>query len=180
MLISKFGTKSRTEIRSALPLLPDGPVSFLEKYNGGETPETSFDLNGVSSDIVAFYGIGDVKYSFRNVSLQEVDGVKYLPIAFDSFGNHIAVLPGEESIYFLDHEKAGNPIRIADSFAAFIAQVKSTPLNPNHTKSIQEREQALIDRSRGHIITDELRNMWQKEIDKYSQIHQEEVLLGKA
>lgn len=44
-------------------------------------------------------------------------------------------------------------------------------------RSIKEREAALIAKGRGSIITDDLRKMWQDEIDKYGNMIQEEVIL---
>ena len=44
MLISKFGSAQKSEILSFNPNLPDELVRFLEKYNGGETPETQMEL----------------------------------------------------------------------------------------------------------------------------------------
>lgn len=43
--------------------------------------------------------------------------------------------------------------------------------------SIEEREAILIANGKGDIITDGLREMWQAEIKKYSNMIQEEVLI---
>lgn len=177
MLISKFGTATESAIHSCYPNMPDEMVKFLKKYNGGETPETHFDINGISTDIVGFYGIGSVKYSFSSVKEIYIDGEEYLPIAFDSFGNSIAISMSNGSIVFIDHEQSSAIKKIADSLPEFISKVKSDPISPKHTKSVQERERDLISRGRGQIITDELRALWQNEIEKYSNIHQETVVL---
>lgn len=176
MLISKFGSAQKSEILSFNPNLPDELVRFLEKYNGGETPETQFNINGVSSDIVAFYGIGNVKYSFRNVEFIEEQNNKYLPIAFDSFGNQIVISMKVGNLYFYDHEQGKITRELAQDLSEFISRVKSAPVDPKHTRTIHEREQDLIKRGRGSIITDALRKMWQNEIDKYSNFHQEAVV----
>lgn len=42
---------------------------------------------------------------------------------------------------------------------------------------MKEREAILLAKGRGNIITDDLRKMWQAEIDKYESIIQEEVLI---
>jgi len=177
MLISKFGSVEKSEIISFNPDLPKELVRFLEKYNGGETPETQFDMNGISSDIVAFYGIGNVKYSYRNVAIIEIQGDKYLPIAFDSFGNQIMVSLKAGNVFFYDHERSKLSKELAPNFSMFLSKVNSQVINPKHTKPISEREQDLINRGRGGIITDALRSMWQEEIDKYSSIKQETVFL---
>ena len=179
MLISKFGSAEKSEIISFNPDLPKELVRFLEKYNGGETPETQFNMNGVSSDIVAFYGIGNVKYSYNDVDIIQMQGGKYLPIAFDSFGNQIviALKAGNVFFYYHDHERSKLSKELAPNFSAFLSEVNSQEINPKHTKPIPEREQDLINRGHGGNITDELRAMWQNEIDKYSHFHQEKVVL---
>ena len=177
MLISKFGSVEESEITSFIPGLPKELVRFLEKYNGGETPETQFDIDGVSSDIVAFYGIGNVKYSYHDVNIIKMQSGKYLPIAFDSFGNQIVVSLKSGSVFFHDHESGKLSKELAPNLSDFLIKTKSQEINPKHTKSISEREQELINRGRGGIITDALRAMWQNEIDKYSHFHQEEVVL---
>ena len=67
MLISKFGTISKDAISEYEDVhgikLPEQYRYFIEKYNGGETPNTSFNLNGVSSDLKGKYGIGKIKFS---------------------------------------------------------------------------------------------------------------------
>lgn len=151
--------------------LPKQLELFLEKYNGGETPATSFACNGISSDIVAFYGLGDVKYPFRN---NTIVCLKYLPIAKDSFGNHILIDLISGAVSFQDHENDLITILTKD-LRTFFDLCKSEEINPASQKSIEEREQDLIRRGRGHIITDDLRRMWQVEIDKYSNMFREEV-----
>ena len=177
MLISKFGSAQRNEIRSFNPSLPDELVRFLEKYNGGETPETHFDINRVSTDIVAFYGIGNVKCSLKNVDVIEERNNQYLPVAFDSFGNQIVISMATGSVHFWDHEQGKVTKELAHSLSDFISKVQSDPVASKHTRPIHEREQDLIRRGRGAIITDALRDMWQSEIDKYSNYHQETVVL---
>ena len=177
MFISKFGTATKDAIHSCYPEMPDEMVKFLEKYNGGETPATHFDINGVSTDIVGFYGIGNVKYSFDSITEIHIDDEEYLPIAFDSFGNYIAISIGNGSIVFVDHEQSSSLKKLTDNLPEFISKVKSDPINPNRIKTIEDRERDMISRGRGQLITDELRTLWQKEIDKYSNLNQETVIL---
>lgn len=177
MLISKFGgseVKKELERFEGLigTTLPEQLSSFLIKYNGGETPNTKFSCNGISSDIRGFYGLGTVKDSYNKVSVIED---KYLPIAFDSFGNEIAISLNSGEVYFRDHEE-GSIQLLEQDLKGFIECCKSDLINPASKKSIQEREQDLIKNGRGNIITDALREMWQAEIDKYSSIIQEEVV----
>ena len=178
MLISKFGAVAEKGLQQHSPKVPDKALmSFLEKYNGGETPETRFSVGDVSSDIVAFYGVGNVKYSYDRVqSIKTIDD-EFLPIAFDSFGNQIVVSLSSGSIGFVDHEKADTPRIIAQDFKTFIAHVRSDKINPKHIRSIEDRERDLIQRGKGNNISDALRSLWQKEIDKYSNLNQELVEL---
>ncbi len=60
----------------------------------------------------------------------------------------------------------------------FIQYCKSGEIDPASRLSIKEREEALIARGRGHVITENLRQMWQAEIDKYKNMVREEVVIG--
>lgn len=180
MLISKFGT-IKEEIISEYEdthgiSLPVSYRRFIEKYNGGETPHTSFNINGVSSDIKGFYGIGEHKYSLSSVDIINDGGVCYLPIALDSFGNEIVIELIAGSIFFKDHEN-GLLRKIAIDFNSFIKKCESKQINKGAIKSVEERERELIARGRGDIITDALRDMWRVEINKYGALSQEEVIL---
>ncbi len=175
MLICKFGNAREKDVVSAFPNMPNDFLFFLKKYNGGETPESYFSIGGINSDIVAFYGLGEVKYSFDSVSTIEANGKTYLPIAFDSYGNLIAISFDDGTIHFIDHENEMNPLRLADDFKSFLNKVESKSIDPKHLKSIEDREAELIRRGRGAIITDALRNLWRQEIEKYSAFHQEVV-----
>lgn len=179
MLISKFSTCNvHAEIKAmekALNIeLPAQLKLFLQKYNGGESPRTNFVCGDISSDVVAFYGVGNVKYTYNDVQLVCRDSLKYLPIAFDSFGNSILILIGAGSVHFFDHETE-KISKVADDLRIFVAKCASKPINAASRKSIQEREADLISRGRGHIVTDALRKMWQDELDKYGVLTQEEV-----
>ena len=83
----------------------------------------------------------------------------------------------EGKIFFCDHEQGNKMACIAENFNDFIKCCKSEKISEASRRSIQEREEALIARGRGNIITDELRQMWQAEIDKYKNMIQEEVIV---
>lgn len=170
MYISKFGVATKAEIQRSIPSAPDALVAFLEKYNGGETPKTRFSIGGISSDIVAFYGVGNVKYSCRD--FKPIDD-EFWPIAFDSFGNQVVISLKNGGIGFMDHETGTRPRMIASDFKTFIDRVQSDEIDPKHMKSLEERERDLIQRGKGANISDELRALWQKEIDKYSKLKRE-------
>lgn len=181
MFISKFGG---TDILNRIDEYEDLigkklPVQFrkfLNNYNGGETPNTSFKCNGISSDLKGFYGLGEVKYPLKRENVFESNGIFYLLVALDSFGNEILLDLQSGSVFFRDHENEGIK-RLADTLCDFICACESKPINPSSVKSVEEREKDLINKGRGHIITEALRNMWRAEIKKYSSIVTEEVKL---
>ena len=173
MLISKFGSAKREEILSAYDNIPEELLVFFEKYNGGETPETSFSNGQISSDIVGFYGWGDVKYSYNNINTMNIAGTTYLPIAFDTFGNQIVVSFDDGKIFFADHEKENSIITVAQNFKEFLSYTSSDIINSKHLKSVEEREKELIGRGKSSNISDDLRDLWRKEIEKYSKLNQE-------
>ena len=156
--------------------LPDQIRRFIEKYNGGETPNTQFKCGDVSSDLKAFYGLGKVKYSFDEVRPVEVKGIRYLPFACDSFGNELGIDLSSGTVCFMDHEK-DCITQMTNDFCSFIGICVSKAVNPSSIKTVEEREAELVERGRGGIITDALRNMWRAEIEKYSAIKQEEVII---
>lgn len=70
-MISKFDTQDIegkvTEFENLYGIsLPEQYKHFLYRYNGGLTPDTKFKIGKESSDVRAFFGIGDVAYSFSN------------------------------------------------------------------------------------------------------------------
>ena len=169
MLISKFGTISKDTITEYEDIhgikLPEQYRLFIEKYNGGETPKTSFNLNGVSSDLKGMYGIGKHKFSLEMVNIEESHGTSYLPIGIDSFGNEILIDLRDGTITFKNHENE-KCRKIANSLKEFFNGCMSQAINRSAIKSVEERERDLIARGRGEIITDALRVMWRAEINK--------------
>lgn len=184
MLISKFlnydvqGKIKDIEKRYEI-MLPAQYKSFLYKYNGGYTPKTKFKVGKISSDVRGFFGIGDVKLSLDSVELEEWLEENIFPIACDSFGNYIVIglHNNEGKMYFCDHEKGNKPEYITENLKDFFECCKSEKISEASRRSIKEREDALIAKGRGNIITDDLRRMWQAEIDKYGKMIQEEVLI---
>lgn len=151
---------------------------FLCKYNGGDTPDTQFRCNRISSDICAFYGVGEVKYSLSKIDLSEWIEKNVFPIAYDIYGNHIVIglRAGKTGkIYFYDHEEGYNPKELAGSLTTFFKCCKSQKIG--YIPSIEEREQLLIKNGKEANITDSLRKAWQAEIDKYGNMVQEEVTI---
>lgn len=185
MLISKFlncnvESKVANLEKKYKITLPSQYKTFLHKYNGGYTPKTKFKTGKLSSDIQAFFGIGDVILSLDTIDLDEWLQKKLFPIACDSFGNHIVISLHNESmgnIYFCDHENGNMTTYITENLNDFFAYCKSEKISEASRRTIKEREEILIAKGKGNIITDDLRRMWQTEIDKYRNMVQEEVSL---
>lgn len=181
MKISKFGITNAEEIISVYEdaigmRLPEELSLFIKKYNGGETPNTRFKCEQISSDVKGFYGFGNVKFSLDKVKPLEYYERKYLPIALDSFGNDIVMDLQTGEVVFSDHE-TGNLTVLCDDLRSFISICNSEPASSNAVKSVEQRERELIDRGRGNIITDTLRDMWRAEIDKYEAMDLENVFI---
>lgn len=184
MLISKFSNSNVEEKIAEIErkyeiILPAQYKNFLHKYNGGYTPKTKFKAEKISSELRGFYGLGDVKLSLDDVELGNFIERNIFPIACDSFGNYIMVgLINDNAgkIYFCDHEKGNKAEYITENLKKFIACCNSEMIPEASRRSIKEREDALIAKGRGNIITDDLRKMWQAEIDKYGSMVQEEVI----
>ncbi|GKX29375.1 hypothetical protein SH1V18_18550 [Vallitalea longa] len=186
MLISKFDNNSdmQSEVlnfeKRYNVTLPKQYKEFLHKYNGGFTPKTKFKVGKISSNIRNFYGIGNVKVNLETLGLNEWIDKGILPIACDSFGNYIVIglkSYNEGKIYFWNHEEGTKVDYIIDDLFGFVDLCKSEKISDASKRTIKEREDALIAKGRGSIITDDLREMWQKEIDKYGNMNQEEVIM---
>ena len=180
MLISKFGTVSEEQISEYEDVmgisLPKAYRDFICKYNGGETPNTNFKSENISSDIKVFYGIGDVKHSLNGIKTVDYKGISCLPIALDSFGNEILIKSTNGEVLFKDHEN--DSIKsIASDFSGFVALCKSAPINSASIKSVADREKELIERGRGNIISEALKELWRAEIKKYTSLSLEEVII---
>ena len=154
-------------------LLPEEYRTFLINYNGGNTLQTSFKIKKESSDIRAFYGFenADYEYNFQyflaHGFLSEHIQAGYLPIAEDSFGNYILLGISKQNynlIEFLDHEKQ-KIIPFHLSFKEFLATIKSKVCK---IKSIDERIQKMKEVNSPVIVDDELKALWQEEIDRYA------------
>ncbi|MCM1500378.1 MAG: SMI1/KNR4 family protein [Clostridium sp.] len=160
--------------------LPAQYRKFLCRYNGGYTPKTKFNAGKISSDIRFFWGVGEVKFSFDNIELGEWLERDVFPVACDSFGNYIVIGLNKDNagkIYFCDHEKGNKAEYIAGSLKDFLRCCKSEKISEATRRSVEEREEALIAKGRGNIITDDLRKLWQEEINKYGSMVQEKVII---
>ena len=187
MLISRFDNTNIEEHITQLEkqyniVLPEEYKRFLMKYNGGETPKTKFKLNKVNSDIKAFYGLGnaDKIYNFQKLIdnmniLREFIDDDMLPIATTDFGDYIVIGIGKEEngcIFFKYHDRGKKYIKLTDTLCEFAEKCKSEKIG--HIRTIEERKQNLIERGKAANITEGIIKVWQREIDEYAHIHQEE------
>ena len=157
---------------------------FLLKYNGGDTPDTKFRVGGVSSDLKGLYGFGNAG-KFLNYSVfDSMDRIRdflcdgMLPIGSNAFGDciTIGVGPGNNGkIFFLYHDRAKKYIELTEDFKAFVGKCKSKKLG--HIRTIEERRTAVIAHSPDREITQVVIDDWQKEIDKYGNMKQEELVI---
>ena len=185
LLISKFLIDNENVVNEIMKIEKENDISlpleykkFICKYNGGRTPDTHFKINRISSDICAFYGVGEVKYSLSKIDLSEWIEKNAFPIAYDIYGNHIVIglRAGKTGkIYFYDHEEGYRLKELTDNLTAFFKCCKSKKIG--YIPSIEEREQLLIKNGKEANITDSLRKAWQSEIDLYGDMVQEEVII---
>ena len=153
--------------------LPEKYKEFLLKYNGGDTIDATFRIDKVSSDIHSFYGFSLAKY-YSNFNyliekgfLEDFIDNYYLPIAKDSFGNSILIgidARNYNKIAFYDHEKQ-KYISFNIDFIEFLKRIKS-PLV--YIPSIDERIKEMEEIGSTIVVDDELKALWQEEIDEFA------------
>ncbi|MFI3212223.1 MAG: SMI1/KNR4 family protein [Eubacteriales bacterium] len=189
MLISKFDTTNVEENIKEFEgkynfTFPDQYKYFLLEYNGGLTPKTNFKINKVSSDIEGLYGfcLENKSYNYNKfekiISFENWLNDYVLPIGENSFGDYIMIGVGQENkgkVYFYYHDRPKKYIELTDDFITFVSKCKSKKIG--HIKSVQERKEMLIKNGKEKNITDGWIKIWQVEIDKYANIHQEELIL---
>lgn len=182
MLISKFGSGTISKVEEFEKKygikFEDSYRAFLTKYNGGETPDTNWTGKG-KTDVRVFFGYNideknwDLKYLLSDTSIQELIEQQKFPIAENCFGDTFCIDSTDGSIWLMYHDESGNK-KIADDFESFIQGCKSKKLG--HIRTIEERRQLLLEK-RGREPTEAQLKGWQEEIDIYSKMIQEEVIL---
>lgn len=164
---------------------PEQHRRFLLRYNGGETPKTGFRMGGTSSDVAGFYGLGKAARNYGGFDemgqmalfLQE----DLLPIAANAFGDWITIgLRGEKTgqICFRRHDARKKYTVLARTLAEFVRQCKSERIG--EVPTVEERRRRLVARGHGDHITPGLVAAWQKEIDRYGRMDQEELILPET
>lgn len=152
--------------------LPEKYKEFLLKYNGGDTIDTRFKIEKIRSDIHSFYGFSlanhfsNFNYLVEKGFLEDFIENHYLPIAKDSFGNSILIGVSASTynkIGFYDHEKQ-TYISFTIDFAEFLKKTKSPVV---HIPSIEERMKEMEEIGSSVVVDDELKALWQEEIDEF-------------
>ena len=186
MLISKFnlvnnvGEQVEKKFNVKLPL---SYIKFLDKYNGGTTYDTKVKFGRKKDDITGFYGLGytDGVYSFENLEhygvIETLSEKKLFPIASNSGGDYYSICLDEKNygeIYLYYHDLLGKKTKVATDFIEFINN--STSEEIGHIDTMEEREKIAIENGYGYKL-DILRPIWKEEIEYFSNLVQEEVIL---
>lgn len=189
MLISKFDNSNIEEHIKEFEskynfTFPKQYREFLLKYNGGETPKSKFRINRISSDIRGFYGLGGAN-QYHHYNLFENSGRltewiedSMIPIAVNTFGDYIMIGIGEDNqgkVYFYYHDRPKKYLELTDDLRTFIKKCKSEKIG--HIMTIEERKELLIENGNEENITPGWIKVWQEEIDRYKNIHQEELII---
>lgn len=189
MLISSFSTAGvKEEIKRFEEKyhfhFPNQYQKFLGKYNGGRTPKTNFKIAQVSSDLGGFYGLGqaDEYFNFhyieKRILFSDFLEDEVLPVGSNSFGDNIVMRIGTENkgkMYFYYHDRPKKYILLTDDFITFTQKCKSEKIG--HIRTIEERSQNMINHGIGDQISQAALDGWQAEIDLYSGIKQEKLVL---
>ena len=163
--------------------LPEDYSKFLDKYNGGSTYDTKVKFGRKKDDITGFYGFGETDgvYSFENLEdygvIERLSEKKLFPIASNSGGDYYSISLDENNygeIYLYYHDLLGKKTKVATDFIEFINNSKSEEIG--HIKTMEEREKSTIENGYGDEV-EMLRPIWKEEIEYFSKIVQEEVIL---
>lgn len=189
MLIVKFSADGRCgeDLEKRFNIqLPQEYKKFLNKYNGGTTPKTTIKIGRYPQYISAFYGMGktDGVYNFDNLSkwgiMDDLLKADMFPIAVNISGDYYTLSLSDEGygeIYLYYHDLLGKKKKIFSDFKKFIKTIKSEPIG--HISTMQEREQTAIANGYGYKVK-KLRPIWREEIEKFSNLVQEEVVLDES
>ena len=165
----KYGIKFHSEYRN-----------FLIKYNGGETPKTTFKKGKRQEDVRYLFGLNTEESIEKQLEYFDHKEKGCIPIGEDVFGNYFTIGITDENsglIYFCDHERGYRKTEIAKSFNDFISKCKSKEINERVKRTVEEREQEMIKNGFADLINEHLKSTWQQEYEKYKDMVQEEVIL---
>ena len=152
--------------------------NFLIKYNGGETPKTTFKKGKRQEDVRYLFGLNTEESIEKQLEYFDHKEKGCIPIGEDVFGNYFTIGITDENsglIYFCDHERGYRKTEIAKSFNDFISKCTSAPFEkPMRPKEIEKK---IIEEGRAHIINEHLRKYWKEQYKHYKRMVQEEVIL---
>lgn len=120
-------------------LLPEMYKRFLERYNGGYTPQTTFRVKlpdfriAIHSDLVGFYGVAKAELNFSIIDntpfiKQLLNIFHCFPIGVNTKGDFIVIGVGKDNsgqIFIIERAKANRVVPVANNLATFSALCKS-------------------------------------------------------
>jgi hypothetical protein len=184
MLISKYGNGSKELIyefeKKYSIKFDECYIKFLENYNGGETPNTTFKKGKISETVRYLYGINVEESIEKHMKYYDWREKESIPIGVDNFGNYYAIGISTNNsgiIYFCDHEKGFTKRKIADDLDTFVKKCKSELINERAKRPVEVREKEMLEKGYGHLINEQLRETWKREYEYYKDMVQEEVIL---
>ena len=170
-LVKKFEDKYEVKLDSEYR-------AFLIKFNGGETPNTSFKKGKRQESVRYLFGINTKQSIEKQLEYFDHKEKVCIPIGEDVFGNYFSIGISDENsglIYFCDHERGYRKTKIADSFNDFISKCESMPFEkPLPPKEIEKK---LIEEGRTNIINEHLRKYWKEQYKHYKRMVLEELVL---
>lgn len=119
--------------------LPASYVQFVA-VNDGATPASNI-INIADNQNASINRFIPVAQICKEKSQAKISDSHLIPIAEDGCGNLFLLNVETERVYFWDHESADPPIPVAESFADFLARMKSwdpasVVLKPGQVKSV--------------------------------------------
>jgi hypothetical protein len=152
--LKKGNTASRQEIvaleRTLGESLPSEFIDFVAQHDGAEPETNIFKIETTESGVNEFI---PVKAIPREMKLIENLPGRAFPVAWAEGGNYVLLnLGAGGAIFFWDHERPENIVRLASSFRSFLeslepfdinsiklkpGQVQKAWIDPNFLKSLQ-------------------------------------------
>ena len=158
--------------------MPEKYKFFLLKYNGGRTIKTKF-RNSVNVRLL--YPLKsengyDLLTIINYENTEKIIDLGFFPIGETEFGDYICIrIQDDNSIWLITHDKYEKNKKLTDSFEEFVNECNSEKIE--HVSTMEERWERVRKAGNEDKITPEIVQAWQREIDRLSNIKQEEVLL---
>lgn len=132
--------------------LPSEFIEFVARYDGAE-PETNIFKIGATTNESGINGFIPVKEIAREMPRIENLPARSFPVAWAEGGNYVFInLAAGGAVFFWDHERPDNIVRLANSFRPFLellepfdvgsiklkpGQVKKAWIDPDFLKGLQ-------------------------------------------